>query len=241
MKYHLVYLLLGILFLSSCNCEKPKYLEEEAIVSFDEMSATIGEMSSCSYTITVEAKRKGTELKEVIHDVYFRGPNKMYIYTSGENLSRGYWYNGSQFAYYNFLTAEYDTMAAPTTIMETIDAIHENYGIYFPAADFFYPTFTDDMIDNFDSILYLNQEDLKERSLIEIVGINSELEAFFTLSKTKLGVLPLGLSLYNKEMDNELVYDAVLSNWRYNPSLPDRLFNFVPREDAKRVKLEPKK
>ena len=97
------------------------------------------------------------------------------------------------------------------------------------------------MIDNFDSILYLNQEDLKERSLIEIVGINSELEAFFTLSKTKMGVLPLGLSLYNKEMDNELVYDAVLSNWRHNPSLPDRLFNFVPRADAKRVKLEPKK
>ncbi|NPD47250.1 MULTISPECIES: DUF2092 domain-containing protein [unclassified Lentimicrobium] len=241
MKYQVVFLLLGILFLSSCNCDKPKYLEEEAIVAFDELSSTIGEMNSCSYTITVEALREGGELKEVTHDVYFRGPNKMYIYSSGEDLSRAYWYNGSQFAYYNYLTAEYDTTAAPGNIIETIEAIHENYGIYFPAADFFYPTFTDDMINNFDSILYLNQEDLKERSLIEIAGINSELEAIFTLSRSKMGVLPLGLSLYNKEMDNELVYDAVLSNWRHNPSLPDRLFNFVPREDAKRVKLEPKK
>ena len=241
MKYQVVYLLLGILSLTSCNCDKPKYLEEEAIVAFDEMSSSIGEMNSCSYTITVEALREGGESKEVTHDVYFRGPNKMYIYSNGEDLSRGYWYNGSQFAYYNYLTAEYDTMVAPGNIIETIEAVHENYGIYFPAADFFYPTFTDDMIDNFDSILYLNQEDLKERSLIEIVGINSELEAIFTLSKNKMGVLPLGLSLYNKEKDNALVYDAVLSNWRHNPSLPDRLFNFIPRDDAKRVKLEPKK
>lgn len=241
MKYQGLYLVLGILLLTYCDSENPKYLEEDAIVAFDEMSSVIGEMNSCSYTIAVQALRNGSELNEVVHDVYFRGPNKMYVYSKGEDLSRAYYYNGSQFAYYNYLTAEYDTMAAPETIMETIDAIHDNYGVYFPAADFFYPTFTDDMIDNFDSILFLNQEELKERSLIEIVGINSELEVFFTLVRNKIGVLPHGLSIYRNEKENELVYDAIISNWRHNPHLPDRLFNFLPREGDKRVKLEPKK
>lgn len=241
MKYHLVYLLLGILFLTSCNCEKPKYLEEEAIATFDEMSTAIGEIKSCSYTITVQALKEGTEFRELTHDVYFQGPDKMYIYSSGEELSRGYWYNGSQFAYYNFLNATYDTIAASGGIIEAIESIHDDYGIYFPAADFFYPTFTDDMIGNFDTILYLNNEKLKEKNIIDIAGLNSEREVYFTFEKDENGVFPIGLSIYKKSMDDELVYDASITNWRFNPRLLDRLFNFQPRENDTRVKLEPKK
>lgn len=241
MKYQIIYLLLGILFLTSCNCEKPKYLEEEAILSFDEMSGTIGDMTSCSYTIEVQSLRGGGEMKQVTHDVYFKGPDKIYIYSKGEDLSRGYWYNGSQFAYYNYLEKTYDTVHAPGTIIQTIEAIHEKYGVYFPAADFFYPTFTDDMIDNFDSILFLNKEKLKQKSLMDIVGLNAEKEVLFTLTKDDNGVLPIGLSIYKHNEKAKLVYDADIYNWRSNPNLPDRLFNFVPREDAKRVKLEPKK
>ncbi len=241
MKYHLVYLLLGVLFLTSCNCEKPKYLEEEAISAFDEMSTTIGEMNSCSYTITIKALKPDAEFRDVTHDVYFKGPDKMYIYSSSEDMSRGYWYNGNQFAYYNFLNATFDTLAAPGNILETIEAIHDKYGIYFPAADFFYPTFTDDMIDNFDSILYLNDEKLKQRTIIDIAGLNAKKEVYFTLEKDKIGILPIGLSIYEKSEGVNLAYEANISNWRYNPNLLDRLFNFKPRESDTRVKLEPKK
>jgi len=96
------------------------------------------------------------------------------------------------------------------------------------------------MIDNFDTILYLNEEKLKDRSIIDIAGLNSEKEVYFTLEKDENGVLPIGLAIYKKSMDDKLVYGASITNWRYNPRLLDRLFNFQPRETDTRVKLEPK-
>jgi len=240
MKNWLIFLLLGFIMLS-CDNKNTKYLEEEAIAAFDEMSKTIGELKACSYSINIKALKPNAEFYEVNHDVYFQGPDKMYIYTSAEDMSRAYWYNGHQFAYYNYLTATYDTLTAPGTILETIEAMHEHYGIYFPAADFFYPTFTDDMIDNFDSILYLNDEELKEGRLIDIVGLNADREVYFTLENDNMGTLPIALSIYEKAEGAQLAYEASINNWRTNPNLLDQLFNFKPRETDTRVKLEPKK
>lgn len=239
MKYQIIYLLIGMLIWSSCS-QKNKYLEQEAIDVFDQMSVSIGDMESCSYTLLANSgKNSGDEsLTNVLHDVYMRGPNKLYIHSQGESVKKSYWYDGAQFAYYNFKNRSFDTVPAPENIILTIDAIHHAFGIYFPAADFFYPTFTDDMIDNFDSIFYLQEETVNNEKITEILGVNEDLNVYFSIADNGEKVYPLELSIYSKE--NDLIYDAYFENWRFNPNLPDYLFEFEPAEGDKRVKLEPK-
>lgn len=241
MKNIFVYLLLMLIFLSACNQEKPKYLEEQAISTFDQMSQNIGEMSSCSYVLTV--KSKNNNFQTVVNDVYMQGPDKLHIYSKGKNLSRGYWYNGSQFAYFDYLKSSFDTLPAPETIMKTIEAIHDNYGIDFPAADFFYPTFTDDMIDNFDSIMIVGVDDesLEGNTIIDIAGVNNELEVYFSFLKSDESILPYSLSIFKKSDEKKELYKADFSFWKVNPKLADDLFDFKPVENATRVKLKPKK
>jgi len=237
MKHQIIYLLLGVVFLSSCSNQN-KYLEKEAIDVFDQMSLSIGELESCSYTLVTKSAKKKASLSEVEHDVYMRGPNKLYVHSNGEEIAKGYWYNGEQFAFYNFKEASFDTVPAPENIILTIDAIHQSFGIDFPAADFFYPSFTDDMIDNFDSIIYLQEESVNNEKITQVLGINDEISVYFSIADNGEKIYPIGLSIYSKA--DVLIYDADFYNWRFNPVLPDFLFEFEPSEGDKRVKLEPK-
>ena len=77
----------------------------------------------------------------------------MLVDSKSDGDHRGYWYNGKTITYYSYDENNYAVIKAPATIMETIEAINRDYGIYFPAADNFYFTFTDDLIANSEKIV----------------------------------------------------------------------------------------
>lgn len=241
MKKQIFSLFLLVIILISCkHTDNGKY-DERAINSLDKMSKTIGEMKSCSYLISSEMVKFDKNQQEVTiqinHDVYMRGPNKMFIKTSGTNGRKSFWYNGEVFSSYSYDRNEYDTIAAEGNLIEIIDFLHHKYGIVFPAADFFYPSLTDDILDNFNEV-YFDEATINGVACIEITALSSAKNIIIWIDKNTN--LPYKFDVDIKNGNTVKTYVAHFSNWRINPILQDYMFEFTAPKDAKRVIIKPK-
>lgn len=220
----------------SCSSTSNKY-DDKAIEHLDKLSETIGQLNSCSYTLNTISITANEVVFSNENDVYMRGPNKMHISIKGTKGSKGFWYDGSSFAYYSYDKQIFDTIAGADNIIAVIDQLHNEYGIDFPASDFFYPSFTDDVIDNFNEVLFYGDSDNNGVKCVVIKAVNSEKELQLWIDKeTNLPHMMLITKLDNSGDS----YEAVFSNWRINPNLPDMLFEFEPPSNSTRVKLTPK-
>jgi len=133
-------------------------VDSVAVMILNHMSDIIGDLNSCSFNLSTSEdvvdydfgtiKQTGTDAVSMV------GPDRMLIHSSGDKGHQGYWYNGEQVAYYSFSENNYAKVEAQPDILRTIASINMNYNIDFPAADFFYPTFTDDILSQYPSILF---------------------------------------------------------------------------------------
>ena len=233
-------LLIATLTFAQCTQKNSKEYDTRAIKELDILSETIGKLNSCSYTIEVNKHEKSSDDNwqsvTTKHDVYMRGPSKLYIHTNIESDNKGYWYNGNQLAYYSYSQNIYDTVSISGNIIEAIDFIHKKFDIDFPAADFFYPTFTDDIINNNDKVYFVGEEKIEESICFLIQASNKKelINIWIDVSTN----LPHKLEIFSN--NNRSVYEAQFLNWKINPNLPDEIFNFTPPSNSKKVALTPK-
>jgi hypothetical protein len=230
------YSVLISLFLVSCTAKDKEQYDTRAIESLDAMGHVIGELLAASYTLhDVNVTADGSEFYNE-HDVYMRGPNKMFVHSNGTKGVRSYWYDGTTLAFYSFNKSTYATIDAPDTIVKAIDYVNDKYGVRFPAADFFYPSFTDDILTDFDHVLFLGEEEIEGTKAIAVLASNDVNVVQIWIDKaTKL---PLRLSIESKA-DTPEFYEATFSNFRINPNLPDLMFESNPPSGSERTELKP--
>jgi len=231
----ILYSILASFFLLSCTSKDNEEYDSRAIESLDVMSEAIGELTAASYTLNdFIVKKDGSEYTNE-HDVYMRGPNKMYLHSVGTKGDRSYWYDGETLSYYSFSKNVYATIEAPDDILQTIDYVNDKYGIDFPAADFFYPDFTDDIIDNFDSVLFVGDELINGIDTTSVFASNDTTAVQIWIDKASN--LPLKFVIESEVNDAEY-YEATFSNFRKNPNLPDLLFEFKPPNNSESTELK---
>ncbi|PCI31265.1 MAG: hypothetical protein COB60_12235 [Flavobacteriaceae bacterium] len=216
------------------SCESREY-DSRAIESLDKLSETIGELKACSYTLNTIVLNDSIE-RNTLNDVYMRGTDKLYINTVSEDFHFGFWYNGKTFSYLVYDKNKYDIIEAPETTLETIDLMHHKHHIDFPASDFFYPGLTDDIIENYEKVVF-SEEEIDEIVCTLIEASNEEETVLIWIDKATN--LPYRLVIESNKNDSDL-YDAVFSNWVVNPALPDVLFEFQPTENLTKIQLENK-
>ena len=233
-----LYLILSVMFFVSCNTSGSKEYDTRAIKSLDDLTATIGKLSSCSYTLNTYISEANGDETTTENDVYLRGPNKMHIETNGTKGQKSFWYNGETFAYFSYNKSQYDIIKAPDNILKVLDSIHNKYGIDFPAADFLYPTLTDDILEHFDQVHYMGVEDINDTKAIALEASNED--QILQLWIEEASHLPIKMVLASKT-DKNKYYEAVFSNWRVDPKLPDMMFEFQPPVNSTQVKFQPKK
>jgi len=236
-KRIILYSILSALFFVSCNSSGDKEYDTRAIESLDKLTETVGDLTSLSYTVDSYSVNEDGEEITKFSDVYLRDSNKMFIKNSGSKGNKSFWYNGEAFSYFLFDKNEYDILDAPDNTLKLIDSINAKYGIYFPAADFLYPTLTDDMITNYDKILFFGDEKIEDIDCISIEASNEEFVVQLWINK-ELN-LPSKMVIISKSNENKY-YEAVYSNWRINPKLPDVMFEFQAPEGSVRKKFIPK-
>ena len=240
-KIHLIILLL--LFSLYSHAQAAKY-DTVAIFILDHMNAVIGDLGSCSYTLNTATDDLSADGSALItcfatHEVLLTGPDKMQINSTGDKGHRGYWYNGKQMAYYAYDENNYSVIGAPATIVETFDVINNKYGIDFPAADFFYPTFTDDLIHHHDLISYLGKTRVGEQDCFHLLVKNKDMSIQFWIADNAL-TLPVKMLIMYHGKTNTAQYEATFSNWKVNPEIPATVFEFMPPPNAVRVVMLPK-
>ena len=220
-------MLLLLAVIISCSQSGSGEYDSRAIQKLDDLVETIGNLESCSFTLDVRKTQadssKAMDTMYVEHDIYLRGPNKMYIYSKHADHNMAYWYDGDSLSYFSFTKSKYKSYKAADNILATIDAIHENYGIEFPAADFFYPTLTDDIIANYDHVLYLGEVEHEDETYVHIEASNEqEILSLWISSATHL---PGQMRIEN---GTKGYYEGRFSNWRLDPELNDEMFLFTP-------------
>lgn len=235
-KGALLVTLFSVLFFISCNSGSGEY-DTRAVDSLDKLTETIGNLTSLSYTVSSYSVDKNSEEKSTISDVYLRDSNKMFIENETETKgNKSFWYNGDKFSYFLFDKNEYDILDAPDNTLKLIDSIHSKYGIYFPAADYLYPTLTDDILDNYDDLFYYDNEKAEDIECVLLEANNDKITVQIWIDKALN--LPIKMTIVSK-VDENKYYEAVYSNWKINPKLPDVMFEFQPPKGSKQVKFQP--
>ena len=233
-----------LLFLLSLTgfSQTAKNIDPIAISLIDKMGAVIGGLEACSFDVVSSHDIKNMdglwERSFDSHEVFFRGPDMMAIHSRGNNGNEGYWYNGKQITWYSFDENNYVTIPAPETIIKTIDSVNVVFGMRFPAADLFYPSLGDDLLEEFDTIAYSGIKTVQGVDCSHSIAENSTMN-FQLWIENGAFYLPRKYLIYKKGNDPELS-ESTFENWDTNPSLPDEIFIFTPPENSDLISIMPK-
>jgi hypothetical protein len=203
------------------------------------MSDNIGDLQSVSFDLS-NSNDEFDDNGEIVTQfststITFSGPDKLLVRTDGTNGKVGFWYDGTYITYYNFDENNYVTLEVPDTTIEMIETMHENFDFVFPAADFFYPSLTDDMIEQFDSITFLGKKEVHGEECYHILAFNDKLNVQMWISN-KSFLLPKHFIVTYKEKSN-IQYESTFSNWSINPTVPDSAFSFLAPPKARLINI----
>ena len=232
------FFLLAFLLPLITNAQEKK-LDSVAILILDHMSDVIGELESCTFSLTsaydVNDPDYGLIKINNQDEVLFSGPNKLLVHIDGDKGKKGFWYNGEHLVYYSYTENNYGIIDTPDTTIATIETVHADYGIYFPAADFFYPSYTDDLIDDFDSIQFLGAKFIGETQCLLIKASNEKMDFLLWVANDAYKLPKRYVIVYKNQ--NNMQYEATFNNWVLNPIIPDAVFEFTPPAKASLIKI----
>lgn len=240
-KKLLVILFSGVLTVGHLQAQTRR-IDTVAVAILDKMSAMIGQLSSCSVDIWSNYDISSKELGLIKHSddqqLYLHGPNQLLLKSDGDQGSRDFYFDGKTLTYYSMDKNQYGQIEAPVNVIEMIDTVNKLYGIEFPAADFFYPTFVDDILADSKTLVYLGLTRVDGKECYHIAGTAQDKTFQFWIADDAY-TLPVKMVIIytNKEMHPQ--YEATLTDWQINPGLPDALFTFTVPHRARKVKLVP--
>jgi hypothetical protein len=216
-----------------------KTIDSTAIFILDQMSDNIGNLQSVSFDLS-NSNDEFDDNGDIVTQfststISFSGPDKLLVRTDGTKGKVGFWYDGTYITYYNFDENNYVTLEVPDTTIEMIETMHEKFDFVFPAADFFYPSLTDDMIEQFDSITFLGKKVVHGEECYHILAINEKLNVQMWISN-KSFLLPKHFIVTYKDKSN-IQYESTFSNWSINPIIPESAFSFLAPPKARLINI----
>jgi hypothetical protein len=214
-------------------------IDSAAVYLLDRMADIIGELEAVNFDLETATDRLDDQQKIETHysvsQVSMEGPDKMVFQTKGDKGKIGFWYDGFYATYYSFDENNYVTLEAPGNIISMIDSLHTKFDFQFPAADFFYPSFTDDILEDFDTLEYMGSAmvDGEDCSYIRATNENMEFQLWISHSNWNL---PKRFVLIQKGMQN-LRFESVFKSWELNPKIPNTVFEFLPPTNARLIDI----
>jgi len=219
--------------------QEVKY-DSVAMLILDRMSDVIGDLESCSFRVNssfdIDDESHGLIKQFIYNEVYMAGPDKMLVNIMGPKGHNQYWYNGTNLFYYSYDENNYAVIEAPPTILKAIDSINKNYEIEFPAADFFYPGFTDDLIESSDQISFLGNSLINGKDCFWILATGKDKRIQLWISNDAFN-LPAKYVIVYRNLDGNPQFEATFSDWQVNPNLPPTMFDFMPPPMATKIRM----
>jgi len=236
-----VFLLMTICLLSVKTMAQSK-IDTVAVSILDKMSAMIGELKSCTATVKSNYDVSNSQLGLVKHSdeehVYVGGADKLLIRSEGDKGNKYMIYDGKMLSYYSEDKNHYAQTKVPGTLIEMVDYMNKDYGITFPLADFFYPTFVDDILSETSSLTLLGMTKVDGKECFHIAGVAKDKTYQFWIANDPF-YLPVKMVIVYTDKPLNPQFEATYCDWQINPNLPDGIFVFQAPPNAKKIKLTP--
>ena len=224
--------------------------DPSAVLILDRMSAMVGSLSSCSFTLHVSndvpdntffvpVEGIGLIKQFRVSEVFLSGPDKMLVNTRGDKGHVGYWYNGQRLAWYSYDENNYAVVDAPDSTVNMMYELNNRYGIEFPAADFFNPFFTDDLLDHHDRLYFLGTSTVADKPCYHLIAAAEDKIVQLWIADDAM-MLPVKMVIVYRDREENPQYEATFSDWKINPDLPETIFDFLPPPSASKIAVASK-
>ena len=235
--------LMGFVIMVITTNGQTQRIDSTAVYLLNRTTETLQSIKACSFTAvtTYDVSNESLGLiKHAITDkVAIKFPNKMKISSSGDKGNRGLWYDGKKLNYYSLDNNTYGFVTAPGSVIETIDEVSKKFGIEFPGADFFYPTFLQDLISEQGNLIFLGKTTVDGRECFHIAGSDKTKSYQFWIGNDDL-FLPVKMVIVYTSDQDKPQYEAIYKDWTINADYPDLMFEFMTPPKATKVKLAPR-
>ncbi len=236
----LLLLICLIFFATACNSDKQskKRHNEKALALLKKVGEEVRAPEKKSFNLTINEEKLTADGNVVTErrlcDVKAVKPNKLFVDTKSESGNFKYLYDGDYFTYYSKDENNYVTLHAPETTVAMIDSMHHGFGFRFPAGDFLYPSFKEDIEEFFPIIDIKTKEMIAGKHCTKVIARNDNVDVGIWVSDET--ALPEKFEVIYKNQKN-IKYEAIFSKWDLNPSFSDSIFYFVAPDDASLIDI----
>jgi hypothetical protein len=242
MRTKIILCLLGLVFITGTRLQAQN-VDTAALYIMQRMSNTLKNLSSCSVHVQAFYDTPSDDLGLIKRSkdemVYATFPNQLRVDVKDENERHALIYDGKQLIYYSYDDNDYSSIDnVPSTTLETIQLVSKTYGIEVPAADFFYPSFVDDIKSTAITLSFLGRSKIDGKECLHIAGKDSTMSYQFWIQNDPL-FLPVKLVIVYNNRPGVPQYEAVYSDWNLNVNLPKSLFDFTAPPQSQKIDIKP--
>jgi len=214
------------------------YKDTTAIMILDRMGALFGDLESVGFTTSVSKDvvfSNDTFIKVFTKSkVKIKGPNKFSVRLTGEKKNETYSYNGQQVAYYSFSNNIYTIADAPDNLIETIDWLYNSFEIEVTSADFLYPDFSKELVNNMNYIDFAGVVNIGGKEAFHVVAGNDAVAIQIWVSNDNY-FLPIKTVITYLDGSYSHQHETDFSDWELNQEYPDSIFEFMPPPNARQI------
>ena len=169
-------------------------------------------------------------------DVDVKRPDKVFTKYKSDVESREFWYNGKSFTLLDRNKNLYSTAKAEPTIDGTLQEIMNKYG-YTPAlSDFLYSDPYKMLMENALSGFYVGPGDVNGTGCYHLAFVEKYIDWQIWIEEGDKPLVKKIVITY-KTVPESPQYTAVFSDWKFNESLPDSLFEPTIPSGAKEIDM----
>lgn len=236
-----LFFLIGFVIITITMRSQSQRIDSSAVYILNRTTESLQYIKSCSFksvmTYDIANDNLGLVKHSINEKVSIKFPDKMKITSTGDKGNKSLWYDGKNLNYYSFDNNTYATATAPKSVIETIDETSKKFGIEFPAADFFYESFLDDLRAEQGSLVYLGKTIIDDKECFHIAGTDKNKSFQFWIGNDDF-FLPIKMVIVYTNDKNKPQYEAIYKDWVINPDFPDYMFEFIAPPKATKVQFQ---
>lgn len=232
-----------LLLLFSVVLLNAQQIDSVAVYLLNRTSNVMGDLNSFGVSIEsiydVMAPNIGLVKKSNNHVIKVKGATKMLLQSEGDKGTKSYFLNNEKLHYYSFDKNNYGVVNSPGNVMDMVNMVNDKYGIEIPGVDFWYPTFTEDLMAEFSNVYYLGITTVDADECFHIIASNEIYSIQIWISKNDY-FLPKKMVVNYLTSTFSPQYQIKFSNWDINALFPDAIFEFMPPPSAHKIIIKEK-
>jgi hypothetical protein len=206
-----------------------------------DMGAYIDEADSFTVDVQIEVDElspRGQKIQYTSNiDLAVRGDNRLHAYEEGDLRDRTLWFDGNEMTVLDRDLGHYVVVDTPNNIADAISYL-EDQGVVFPLSDFVTGDFYGGVTTNIATGDYLGLHQVGDRQCHHLAFTQTNIDWQIWI-EDGYEIVPCKLLITYKNLPESPQYTAYFGEWNFAPRLPDRLFYFVPPEEASQIDFLP--